>query len=496
MAKAFFREQYHYTVDEISQRLETTVEEARHLLGILKKYGIVKAVRAPKPGYEELPGQDMVLADVLEYNPNVEYAFGFVGVVMLEGHVFKCYPKYIFSTETPMLQLKKVLKVIKKYNEKEQLVYLYNGEDNGRIFNRLAVSLYLLEDYFLYGVYTNSHEIVETNGIGEILWDKTINETAALIRDNRPYYVQMQTRSMEDNDADYFRRLHECVLSQCSTELEAAGILELFDIGQVNLTSLEIGDFGDTDDVKYRLEREMRMQFVTRRQMLLKTLYTYISNEKMNMESSGLSLYGTGNFEQVWEKVCADNFGNMLHEKIGSLPLGVCSEYAGKREKELISMIDRPVWHKNHPAMSGGKTGTLKPDLIRIFPCGGQGGYCFGIYDAKYYCIDFGGEPPCGRVTGQPGVEDITKQYLYQLAYDDFVQKQGYRYVQNAFLCPQEEAEPDYGYVEMEMLRTVGNKTLENIMVVKLCAEEMYDLYLANKRIEKITDYIPYNSSG
>ena len=76
------------------------------------------------------------------------------------------------------------------------------------------------------------------------------------------------------------------------------------------------------------------------------------------------------------------------------------------------------------------------------------------------------------------------------------MQKQGYLYVQNAFLCPQEEAEPDYGYVEMEMLRTVGNKTLENIMVVKLCAEEMYDLYLANKRIEKITDYIPYNSSG
>ena len=89
MAKAFFREQYHYTVDEISQRRETTVEEARHLLGILKKYGIVKAVKTPKPGYEELPGQDMVLADVLEYNPNVEYAFGFVGVVMLEGHVFK-----------------------------------------------------------------------------------------------------------------------------------------------------------------------------------------------------------------------------------------------------------------------------------------------------------------------------------------------------------------------------------------------------------------------
>ena len=74
-------------------------------------------------------------------------------------------------------QLKKVLKVIKKYNDKEQLVYLFNGEDDNKIFNRLAVSLHLLEEYFQYGLYTNQHDVIETNGEGEILWDKTINET-------------------------------------------------------------------------------------------------------------------------------------------------------------------------------------------------------------------------------------------------------------------------------------------------------------------------------
>ena len=55
------------------------------------------------------------------------------------------------------------------------------------------------------------------------------------------------------------------------------------------------------------------------------------------------------------------------------------------------------------------------------------------------------------------------------------------------FFCPQESAEPDYGYVEMKMLHNIGDKTLENIAVVKLCAEEMYDLYLQNEKIKDPT---------
>ena len=156
----------------------------------------------------------------------------------------------------------------------------------------------------------------------------------------------------------------------------------------------------------------------------------------------------------------------------------------------MISIIDKPQWHKNNPYITDGKVDTLKPDLICIYPCDDTE-YCFGIYDAKYYCIDFKEVNGKYKVTGQPGVGDVTKQYLYQLAYDDFITKQGYKYVQNMFFCPQESAEPDYGYVEMKMLHTIGDKNLENIAVVKLCAEEMYDLYLQNEKIKDPTKYIP-----
>lgn len=45
----------------------------------------------------------------------------------------------------------------------------------------------------------------------------------------------------------------------------------------------------------------------------------------------------------------------------------------------------------------------------------------------------------------------------------------------------------------MDMLHQIGDKKLENIAVVKLCASEMYDIYLENKTIDEreIGKYIP-----
>lgn len=493
MAKGFFQELKHYKIYDISKNLEIATEEAKRLVGILKKYGIVKAVKASKPEYEDLSNQDIVLTDVTENNGDVEYVFDFVGVVMLEEQIFKCYPKYIASTSEPMKQLKQVLKVIKKYNSKEQLVYLYNGEEDNQIFNQLAVALHLLEDYHQYGVYNNQHEIIETNGEGEILWDRTINDTFALIQNNRPYYLELQTRNTVDDEMDYIRRLHESVLSQCTEKLKDTGILELFDIPEVEFTTSGIEEFGDMDYIEYRLEREMRTQFVTRKQTLLKTIYTYIANEKANQENINFNLYGTNSFNLVWENVCSNNFGSVLNEKLGKLPLKLSPEYESKKDSTLKNIIDTPVWYRNVSPAADYKVDTLRPDLICIYPVnsGIDVDYCFGIYDAKYYCINFEKRKNGWKVTGQPGVGDITKQYLYQLAYDDFLSKQRYKYVQNMFLCPQEEAEPDYGYVEIEMLHKIGNKSLENIAIVKLCAEEMYDIYLSGRKIEDISKYIP-----
>ena len=510
MAKGFFRERKHYKSYEIARKLGLTAEETAELLGTLKRYGIVKAIKTSKAEFTELSNEDLVIADDEKNSADVEYIFDFVGVVMLGEQVLLCYPKYISSTDQTMRQLKQALKVIQKYNEKEQLIYLYNGEDDNRIFNRLAVALHLLTDYYRCGLYTNRREVTERNGDGEILWDRTIDETFALIRGNRPYYTEILTNHTVDDETDYFKRLHECVLTRCSASLKEAGILELFDIAETELSGEELDDFGDTGYIRYRLEREMQTQFVTRRQVLLKTIYTYIVNERANREDQAFSLYGTNNFQAVWEKVCADNFGNMLDEKLGRLPGGLAASYADKKNVMLRSLIDAPVWYRNCPPRAEDKGDALRPDLICIYPIssdksqllltgdarqgaradgGGQlarAAYCFGIFDAKYYLIDFKEKRDGWSVSGQPGVGDVTKQYLYQLAFDAFITAQGYGCVTNTFLCPAEETEWDYGCAEMKMLHTIGNKTLENIKITKLCAEEMYEIWLRGEKITGI----------
>lgn len=499
MAKGFFRERKHYTLQKISELLKENGEETKRLVGILKKYGVVKAVKKSKPEFEDLSNEDIILTDIVDNSDDMEYIFDYVGVVLLEGRVFKCYPKYIISNSEPFDELKQVLKVIKKYNSDVQLIYLFNGEDDSKIFNRLAVSLHLLEEYFSYGLYSNQQEIIETNGEGEILWDKTIHETFAILQNNRPYYIELQTQNVVDNDMDYFRRLHECIVSICSRELNETGLLELFELSDAELTDSILSDFGDDDYILYRLQNEIRTQYTTRKQNLLKTLYTYVANDKSNKEDISYSLYGTNAFNLVWEKVCSKNFGSILDDTLEEiqqnkkLPLPVAEEY--KRNEKLINIIDRPVWHKKEKGIFDDKADTLKPDLICSYQCNDYGDYCFGIYDAKYYKINFKKLKEGWKVTGQPGVSDVTKQYLYQLAYDSFISKQGFKYVQNMFLCPTEDSGEgkyvDYGYVEMDMLHSIDKRILENIAVVKLNAEEMYDLYLSGKQIENMSEYIP-----
>ena len=64
MANGFFRERRHYQLHEIANELQVTIEEAKRLTGTLKKYGIVKAVRASDAQSGEFTDQDAVLADV------------------------------------------------------------------------------------------------------------------------------------------------------------------------------------------------------------------------------------------------------------------------------------------------------------------------------------------------------------------------------------------------------------------------------------------------
>ena len=335
MISVFLREQKRYTQSELSRLLHCSRDEIVSLIRRLKEYGVLKAVNAsdPQRDMSQLLDDDIAVAEVEPEDTRFYYVFTFVGVITISNRILKCYPKYILRDDAPLDSLKQIIKVLEKYNSKEQIIKMYSDSAEERSFNLLAVLLYLLHDYYENGSYSSTQHIVETNGSGEILWDKTINETLSLLCGNRPYYPELQTRKRIEDDYDYFKRLHECVLSLASKELRKYDILDLFGLLPVEVSDEELADFGEKDYILYRIERELNIQFNTRKQLVLKTLYSYVSHSKGLYDVNAFSMFGTNSFNLVWEKVCQNVLSNQLQTPIGTLPLFLHPEY---QEKEKL----------------------------------------------------------------------------------------------------------------------------------------------------------------
>lgn len=115
--------------------------------------------------------------------------------------------------------------------------------------------------------------------------------------------------------------------------------------------------------------------------------------------------------------------------------------------------------------------GTLIPDIVTFHDDE------FIILDAKYYNLRFTQD----NLDGQPGLESITKQYLYELAFKEFIEDHEFKGVKNAFLFPTyEEKIENKGRVKLDILSDLG---LEDIQVIMLPANQVNSFYLNNKKI-------------
>lgn len=493
MVSEFIREQKRYTRDELKEKFSSAdiVCSDADIVRIIKKlkgYGILKSVKGSDEQLDmsDLVEEDVEVVDEDDLQKKFYYVFTFVGIIIIEGRVLKCYPKYLRKNEQPTEELKQIIKVLRKYNSKEQIIRMYNDGGRETTFNRLAVMSFLLNDYYENGIYTNTEDIIETNGMGEIHWDRTINGTYPIIQNDRPYYVELQTKRRVNDDEDFFKRLHEIILTKCTQELKDADLLELLDIEGVFLTDETLEDLGEEDYILYRLSREMNVQFNTRKQIVLKTIEALIMNKSTLDDVDSFSMYGSNSFNLVWETVCAEVMNDSLHTKIKNLEIDNVTIPEGadyKLADELIAVIEKPKWcGKTDEGTEFVKEAdkSLTPDLITIHRNGDK---CdFIIFDAKYYNIQLEINQP---LAGQPGVGDVTKQYLYQLAYRKFVEANKIDKVRNCFLMPTEDDGVDgvikKGSVRMDML---GALELEQIQIRQLSARRMYAYYLAKQKFD------------
>lgn len=483
IVSSYVREQKRYTKNDLKNYFSFDEAGVEKFIKHLKAYGVLKSVEYSdkQRNMSDLLEDDVEITDETAMSGDCLYVFTYVGVITFGNRIVKVYPKYLLEEkQEPVEEMKQVIKVLEKYNNSEkQIINVFNGDGDNRSFNILAVILFLINDYFEYGIYTNSEDIVEVNGDGEILWGKTIDESFAIIEDNKPYYMDLYTGKNVEDDRDYFKRLHECVITECSRQLKNSQLDVLFDIDTVELLEETLLDFGDTDYILERLYKELNVQFNTRRQILLKTIYTYISQDKrMLEENDGISMFGTTAYHAVWENVCAEVFDNKLKTTLGQLKMSVplAKSFSEKSKDKLIDIIEKPKW-QGIDMEEQEAADTLVPDLISIPQVNGED--YFIIFDAKYYNIQL---EKGKSVRNNPGVGDVTKQYLYQLAYKDFIKAHNIAVVKNCFLMPTEKNQIiKKGIARMPMLEALG---LKNIQIRLIPATLLYQHYLSHTKLD------------
>lgn len=465
MCAAYFRELRPYSESEIDAKLGLDRETSRTLIGALLRRGILRYRTGDERDEEERVDGDGA-AD------KQRLQFRYVGIAIVQGHAIVCYPKYLRSSDEPVCEMRQALDVIARLGKDDMLL---DGQDGGRYNDRLALILRLLWLYDEHGVYFNFEKTRVLNGSGVIDWSRTIDTQMPFFSDGAPIYLDFWTRKTRRDEYDLVARLHRAILSECSRFLDGCGLANLLALETVNLTDESPLDLGDVDYLLWLIDQERAVQYTTWKQDVLDLMRAYLAGEGESADQDSMLRLGTTSYYHAWEVACKAAFGDLLDSRLRDLHETLGSEWREKAET-LLQIVPKPKWERAGAQGRQDATETLIPDTVSFSERNGHRIFC--IYDAKYYVPS-----SSGKMQGQPGVESVTKQFLYQSAYRDFIVGNHFDAVENAFLVPSEGDAPrllasvTFPGV-MDAATTEISQFSERIDMWALPAHEIFDCYL------------------
>ncbi|MCG3717741.1 LlaJI family restriction endonuclease [Aliarcobacter butzleri] len=429
----FYIEEEKYSNIDISQNFSNTDIEKLKELGILKK---------------------------LENN---DFKFSYTGILSLNSNLYLFLPKYLIyrndlDEQEKIEELKIVLKVLKKYAKKNQFqgeLSFLTFDDSNDNFSLLAIVEYLIEDFINYGLYNRQISDIEYNGDGIINWLNTVENELIYKSNNQVIYLDYLNDITYDFD-NYITKLHKLVLNKSFHFMQSLEFLELFDFPIINF-EIEENSLGSISFQIKKINDELSISFSQREVKLLKALKLFIEHTKTSNGYENDFFYGTCSFNMVWEKICSDIIGT---DRNKLLPFG-------SETKELIEFIPYPIWNERISLVDKNASRTLNPDILKIYNCDE-----LFIFDAKYYKPIF---KDSILQNGNPGVEDISKQYLYELAFKNMF---SCRF--NLFVFPVYDKKNEIiGKVKFNLFDMMS---LNSIYLLELNTLEVYHLYLEEKR--------------
>lgn len=423
MSRIGFRELKPYTSRDIARAFGVDQSRANAIVHELLSMGIIKR-QGDIASYPEIYEKRTI-------NPETSWQFCYVGIVIVDGIVIIVYPKYFKSRQPSVDEMRQIMKVVRTLPRKAQITSY--SIDSNQSNDLLSLMLELLDRYAEYGIYENYLYGHELNGRGAIDWVKTVNDHSPILTESGLAYIEYESRTVDRDDSDVITRLHRAVLTECSHQLAIWGIDDLLSIDEISLSDESVSDFGDIDILEWVLNRERSVQFVTWKQGVLDLLDSYLIKRSSENNPISTACLGSTSFYHVWELACSVAFGDKLRTRIDGLGLRLCDSWTAVGQKKLIDIIPKPKWelpNRDFGYVPCKDVDTLIPDAITICERA-DGTTVFCIYDAKYYSplIDT-------TIRGQPGVDSITKQFLYQSAYRGFISDHEFQQVVNAFLIP------------------------------------------------------------
>lgn len=495
MISRFVKEQHAYSLEDLryvfrhkvngkKEHVDLDENKTKEYAKLLQEYGVLKriALNPDNPDLSDISFEELVpIAEDID-GKQYRYVFTFVGLVCIAGYILQCYPKYI-KNDKPKDEFKLVVQVLRKYeHSKQQDLQYHNSMEQPSLFNRLSVMLALLDDYYENGLYINDRLVREINGNGDIDWNRTINNTYPVIKDNKPYYVELVTRRRVNNENDFITLLHQCLLTEVSEDL-GEDLRELLGLDAVDLTDQSRDDIGDDSYLEYRILQEMNQEFNTRKLSVLNTMLALISHKSNVSDDNNVSLFGTTAFNKVWEECCKVAFADKLDKTLADIGLKPCP--GSKPTDKLISIIKKPHWRIAAGIHIWSKE-TLIPDIITVQ---GNPPSKFIILDAKYYRFENEGDK---FLYGVPGIGDIDKQFLYHMAYRELLAENEIKEVYNAFLMPTDEDVPiNKGLVSVAFFKDAfGKNTLPNIAIRLVPASVIYNHYMNDTPYKNPVEYL------
>lgn len=410
------------------------------------------------------------------------YKIKFVGILKFESLFIVSYPKYINSVKADIddsnSKFKDILKVIEKYYIDQIYDNDFDNEASSELSN-LNLQVKIIKDFLESGIYRNEIYTSQLNGEEEIVWEDTISNFFPYINNGNPIYLDYFTHSKRDELENLARKIHEAVLVEIQDELSLIANLLGFD--KFFIESDGLSDIGDNDFLIRVLENELRLQNVTTKQNLLKDLIKYISYSNESSRGQNIEIHGTTSFNLVWEQICRKVYKDDLNTKLENLNLKLIGKvkiqnteiFVDYSQRNLLKdIVEKPIWSniKTNSVVTVNSGALL--DVLHV----NYQSNSFDIYDGKYYNIRFEED----SIFGQPGIEDINKQYLYQQAFSKLARINNFRF-KNYFVVPIDDLIEDEGdgvvmyKVSIPYISELG---LENIIVIGRDCSKFYKAYL------------------